>query len=89
MINTFQVNFIDNPKTNKTYYIDYQNTDDPVLFWFDLNLGYGKLENADTVIREESNQKINIYKHRSPIDSGKKFWETLDYKIKYNSSSTK
>ena len=32
MINTYQVDRINNPKSNETYYVDYQNTNDPVLF---------------------------------------------------------
>lgn len=32
MINTYQVDRIHNPKSNETFYIDYQNTNDPVLF---------------------------------------------------------
>ena len=79
--------FIDNPKSNTTYYVDYQNIDDPVLFWFDLNLGLGQLENADVVIREPSGQKELKYKHRNPIDQGNYFWKTLESKI--NNSSSK
>ena len=75
MINTYQVDHIDIDATSSTVYIDYQNKNDPVLFWFDDNLGYGKLNNADIIIRESSNAKL-LYIHRSPIDSGN-FWETV------------
>ena len=75
MINTFQVDRIKNERNSKTLYIDYQNTNDPVLFWFDLNLGKGKLKNADITIREESNSST-LYIHRSPIDT-RDFWKTI------------
>lgn len=81
MINTFQVDDIEVDNNDDTKNIDYQNTDDPVLFWFDTNLGYGKLENADATIREESGEKTTSFKHRSPIDGGRKFWDNLDKKI--------
>ena len=76
MINTYQVNRINNPKSDETLYIDYQNTNDPVLFWFDINLGKGSLMNADVKIREKSDAGI-LYIHRSPIDSDSKFWEKI------------
>jgi RHS repeat-associated protein len=81
MINTFQVDDIEVGDNDATYNIDYQNTDDPVLFWFDTNLGYGELENANATIREESGEETTSFKHRSPIDGGRKFWDNLDQKI--------
>ena len=77
MINTYQVNRINNPKSDETLYIDYQNTNDPVLFWFDINLGKGSLMNADIKIREKSRDVGILYIHRSPIDSDSKFWEKI------------
>ena len=75
MINTYQVDKIIIDNTSPTFYIDYQNTNDPVLFWFDINLGFGNLKNADLRIREESTESLE-YIHRSPIDMGN-FWEML------------
>ena len=77
MINTYQVDRIHNPKSNETFYIDYQNTNDPVLFWFDINLGYGSLENSDVKIREKSGDVGILYIHRFPIDSDSKFWKKI------------
>ena len=79
MINTYQVDRIDVDKLSKTFYIDYQNTNDPVLFWFDPNLGHGKLENSNMVIREKSSEDL-LYIHRSPIDTGD-FWKTIKENI--------
>ena len=81
MINTFQVDDIEVSDNDATYNIDYQNTDDPVLLWFDPNLGYGELENANATIREESGEETTSFKHRNPIDGGRKFWDNLDQKI--------
>ena len=75
MINTFQIDKIKNPKESKTFYVDYQNTNDPVLFWFDPNLGRGELENSNLKIRERSEEGLK-YIHRDPIDSGS-FWNKL------------
>lgn len=75
MINTYQVDKIIIDNTSSTFYIDFQNTNDPVLFWFDINLGFGSLNNADLKIREESTESLK-YIHRSPIDMGC-FWEML------------
>lgn len=78
MINTYQVDEIPNQDANETIDIDYQNTDDPVLFWFDDNLGYGELENSEYKIREESNENGYLYKHRSPIDANaQRFWALI------------
>lgn len=65
MINTYQVDKIDVDKSSTTFYIDYQNTNDPVLFWFDFNLGHGKLKNSDMMIREKSSEEL-LYIHRNP-----------------------
>ena len=76
MINTYQVDRIKVDDSSSTFYIDYQNTNDPVLFWFDINLGYGELQNANLKIREKSNSDLlNI--HRSPIDTGD-FWKMIE-----------
>ena len=72
MINTYQVDKINVDKSSTTFYVDYQNTNDPVLFWFDINLGRGELKNADMKIRENSSDDL-YYIHRSPIDTGD-FW---------------
>ena len=77
MINTYQVDRINNPKSNETYYVDYQNTNDPVLFLFDINLGLGSLKNANLKIREKSGDVEFNYIHRSPIDSDFKFWNKI------------
>ena len=75
MINTYQVDKIRNDKDSQTFYIDYQNTNDPVLFLFDSNLGYGSLENSNIIIRESSDDELfNI--HKSPIDNGT-FWNNI------------
>lgn len=81
---TFCIDRINNPKSNDTFYIDYQNTNDPVLFWFDINLGFGSLKNADVKIREESGDVGIKYIHRSPIDSDPKFWEKIKNQIHSN-----
>ena len=52
----------------------------PVLFWFDVNLGRGELQNANIKIREKSNEST-MYIHRSPIDIGD-FWETIEESMK-------
>ena len=76
MINTYQVDRIKVDDSSSTFYIDYQNSNDPVLFWFDINLGYGELQNANLKIREKSNSDLlNI--HRSPIDTGD-FWKMIE-----------
>ena len=73
MINTYQVDKINVDKSSTTFYIDYQNTNDPVLFWFDPNLGHGKLENSNMMIREISGahymQTKNDENHRHSISS--------------------
>lgn len=80
-LNTYQSDHIEIGEDDQTNIIDYQNTNDPVLFWFDDNLGKGEIENADAKIREESEESALFNRHREPIDFGKKFWETLDKKI--------
>ena len=60
--------------------IDYQNTNDPVLFWFDLNIGKGEIKNADVKIREKSDRET-LYIHAGPISSGDTFWKELQKKI--------
>lgn len=80
MINTYQVDKINVDKSSTTFYIDYQNTNDPVLFWFDPNLGHGKLENSNMMIREKSSEDL-LYIHRSPIDTGD-LWKTIKDNMK-------
>lgn len=60
--------------------IDYQNTNDPVLFWFDINLGMGELKEADIVIRAKSDKELS-YRHAGPISSGSVFWKELKKQI--------
>ena len=85
MINTYQVDKIKVDKTSNTFYIDYQNTNDPVLFWLDMNLGYGELENSDMMIREKSSEEL-YHIHRSPIDTGN-FWKTRSFHLEVQSLS--
>ena len=59
MINTYQADRINVDKSSTTFHIDYQNTNDPVLFWFDINLGFGEPENADMAIREKSSEDLS------------------------------
>ena len=79
MINTFQIKDIDNPKSGETIYIDYQNTNDPVLK-VDI-VGRGALENADYKIREKSEDVGLMGIHRYPINWGYKFWQTISNAI--------
>lgn len=86
------INYIDERELNEeeaieylriileTIYVDYQNTNDPVLFWFDVNLGRGELQNANIKIREKSNEST-MHIHRSPIDMGD-FWKTIEESMK-------
>lgn len=69
-----------------TFLIDYQNTNDPVLFWFDLNLGRGEINNADVKIREKSDQGTS-YIHAGPISSEKTFWKELQKKVEANKTN--
>ena len=71
-INTYQSDKMKVNEDDPTFLIDYQNTNDPVLFWFDLNLGRGEINNADVKIREKSDQGTS-YIHAGPISSGKTF----------------
>lgn len=75
LLNSYQADDID-INTDDTYVVDYQNTNDPVLFWFDTNLGYGSVKNADVLIRNKSDKKLEN-RHRHPISLREKFWETL------------
>ena len=63
-------------KDSHTFIIDYQNTNDPVLFWLDLNLGFGEIKNSDIKIREKS-EKGWSHRHKGPIGSGEDFWIEL------------
>lgn len=60
--------------------IDYQNTNDPVLFWFDPNLGRGEINNADVKIREKSDQRTS-YIHAGQISPGMTFGEEPQKKV--------
>lgn len=79
-INTYQSGNVKTKKDDPTFIIDYQNTNDPVLFWLDPNLGLGEIKNSDLKIREESKYEKS-YIHKGPISSGEKFWEELQKKI--------
>jgi len=88
MINSYQINKIRNEANNNVFDIDYQNTNDPVLFLFDPNLGKGKLKNAELIIREKSTESIR-YIHRSPIDGGSRFWNTIKENIEIQKNNQK
>ena len=75
-INAYQSDKIHMEENDSTFSIDYQNTNDPVLFWFDPNLGKGEIMNSELKIRVESD-RIFKYIHSGPISSGEKFWEEL------------
>lgn len=60
--------------------IDYQNTNDPVLSWFDNNHGMGELKEADIVMRAKSDKELS-YRHAGPISSGSIFWKELKKQI--------
>jgi RHS repeat-associated protein len=77
MINAFQVDDIENEKNNRTFDVDYMNTDDPILKWFDFNIGEDYLKNYNLKRRENSGEPERKFKHRSPIDKGEKFWQNL------------
>ena len=85
-INTYQSDKIIVNENDPSFLIDYQNTNDPVLFWFDLNLGRGEIKNADVKIREKSDQGTS-YIHAGPISSGKIFWEELQKKVETNKTN--
>ncbi len=69
-------NHIKIKKDDPAFIIDYQNTNDPVLYWFDLNVGNGKIRNADLLIRVVSGKKTQ-YIHRSPISSPEELWDEI------------
>ena len=79
-INTYQSDKINVAENDPSFLIDYQNTNDPVLFWFDLNIGKGEIKNADVKIREKSDRET-LYIHAGPISSGDTFWKELQKKI--------
>lgn len=78
LLNSFQSDDIEIDKTNGTIIVDYQNTNDPVLYYLDPHYwtATGEVKNADFKIREESNEKVS-FRHRDPIDSGETFWNNL------------
>ena len=75
-INTYQSDKIILLKDDPSFTVDYQNTNDPVLFWLDTNLGKGRIRNADITIRVKSDYDFD-YIHKGPISSGKSFWDNL------------
>lgn len=75
-INTYQSGSVKTEKDDPTFTIDYQNTNDPVLFWLDPNLGKGKIKNSDIEIRVKSDYDTE-YIHKGPISSGENFWRDL------------
>lgn len=79
LLNSFQSDNIKIDKANSTIIVDYQNTNDPVLYYLDPHYwtATGNVKNADLKIREDSNEKAG-YRHRDPIDSGGKFWNNLE-----------
>ena len=87
MLNTYQIDQINNEDNYNTFYIDYKNTTDPVLFWFETNMGKGELKNADIIIRQPTTDTEFYYIHRFPIDNGKLFWDYMDFLINYDSAN--
>ncbi len=82
-INAFQAKYIDTSysKSNNIIRIDYQNYDDPVINNLNV-LGTGDIPNSTYVVREITNEKNLLYKHRAPINiSGLVFWKTLNKKF--------
>lgn len=81
-INAYQAADIEtnNPNSNKTETIDYQNPDDWVIN--DTPLAEpGDIQGADYKIREKSGDKNWKTRHMSPIwKKGKGFWKNLDFK---------
>lgn len=75
-INTYQSGSVKTKKDSHTFIVDYQNTNDPVLFWLDSNLGLGEIKNSDVKVREKS-EKGWSYRHKGPIGSGEDFWKEL------------
>ena len=63
-------------KNNETFDIDYKNTNDPVIGVYDYLFGTEDLKNADLKIREKSDLDFREI-HRTPIDKGRSFWNTL------------
>ncbi len=78
LLNSFKSDDIKIDKSNGTIIIDYQNTNDPVLYYLDPHYwtATGEVNNADFIIREESKEELP-YRHRDPIDSGEAFWNEL------------
>ena len=86
MINSYQTENIDNPKTKETFYIDYKNTDDPVIFILD---NFKPLKNANLIIREETSEDNLFKKHRYPIDSDSEFWKKLKNELNFQNHKQK
>ena len=76
MLNSYQIDDIDNTKNNGTFDIDYKNTNDPVIRGLDDWFGTKELKNTDLKIREKSDLDFGEI-HRTPIDKGRSFWNTL------------
>ena len=60
-INAYQSDKIQMEENDSTFSVDFQNTNDPVLFWFDSNLGKGKIMNSEIKIRVESDRGLGTY----------------------------
>jgi hypothetical protein len=86
-INTFQSGNVQTQENGSTFIIDYQNTNDPVLFWFDLNLGKGKIKKSNVKIREKSTSDM-AYIHMDPISSGTNFWNNMGNIVNYQNRYT-
>jgi RHS repeat-associated protein len=78
LLASFQSDDIKIDKKNGTMIVDYQNTNDPVLYYLDPHYwtATGEIKNADFKIREESKEGI-LERHRDPIDSGEAFWNNI------------
>jgi RHS repeat-associated protein len=76
-LNTFESDEINYDPIDGTRIIDYQNTDDPVIKFFDSNWGGGEIGGADIKIRVKSSKSNLWTTHRFPIDNADTFWNTL------------
>jgi RHS repeat-associated protein len=83
MLNTFQADGVEFDPEDPTEIIDYKTTNDPVMQWLDDP--ESEIEGADQTIREKSEKDIQ-FRHRDPIASGSKVWNTI--KNWFNSSGT-
>jgi RHS repeat-associated protein len=86
-INTFQSGNVKTQNNGSTFIIDYQNTNDPVLFWLDINLGLSKIKNSNVKIREKSKLDMG-YIHAGPISYGTDFWNNMNNMVDYQNRYT-